>query len=159
VDTDAVLRQHLVRLLGWHDAHADFDSVVAGIPPELRGVVPAGLPYSPWQLLEHIRLAQADILDFCRNPDYREQRWPDDYWPKAPAPPRAGDWEASVTAYKRDREELTRMIKDPKVDLFARVPAGEGQTFLREFLLAADHTAYHVGQVVALRRLQGDWPT
>ena len=152
-----LLRDHLARLQSWHDAHADFDAAVADFPHDVRGTVPRGLPYSPWQLLEHIRLAQEDILDFCRNPNYTERSWPADYWPALPEPPDAKAWDASVAAYKRDRQALEKMIRDPKCDLFATVPAGSGQTFLREFLLVADHTAYHVGQLVAMRRLLGAW--
>lgn len=155
--SDAALRQLLARQLGWHDAHADFEAAVADLSPALRGVAPAGLPYSPWQLVEHIRLTQADILTFCARADYEEGHWPNDYWPATAAPPDATAWEASLAAYRRDREALERMIKDPHCDLFAKVPAGTGQTFLREFLLVADHTAYHVGQLVAVRRLLGSW--
>jgi len=153
-----VLRDHLARVQSWHDAHADFDSVVADFPPNLRGKVPPGLPYSPWQLLEHIRLAQADILEFCRNPDYTETlNWPADYWPSSPEPGDAKAWDASVDAYRQDRNALQEMIRDPQCDLYAKVPAGNDQTFLREFLLVADHTAYHVGQLVTVRRLLGAW--
>ena len=151
------LRDHLARLQGWHDAHADFEAAVTDFPLNLRGNVPRGLPYSPWQLLEHIRLAQEDILDFCRNPKYTERNWPADYWPSSPEPPDANAWDASVAAYRHDRQAVEKMIRDPKCDLLAKVPAGNGQTFLREFLLIADHTAYHVGQLVAMRRLLGAW--
>lgn len=151
------LRQHLARVLDWRDAHATFDDAVADLPPEHRGVAPPGLPYSPWQLLEHIRLTQADILAFCVRPDYREGKWPDDVWPPTQAPPDELAWEASIAAYHRDLAQLRAMVNDERCDPFARVPAGTGQTFLREFLLVADHTAYHVGQLVAVRRLLGDW--
>ncbi len=157
MDANAALRQQLVRVLGWHDAHADFDAAVKDLPPRQRGLVPKGLPYSPWQLLEHIRRTQADILEFCRNPQYQEMSWPEDYWPKAPAPSEADAWAKSIAAYHRDRDELVKMIEDPRTDLYARVPAGNGQTFLREFLLVADHTSYHVGQLVAVRRLLDAW--
>ena len=153
------LRDHVARVQGWHDAHADFDAVIADFPPKLRGTVPRGLPYSPWQLLEHIRLAQEDILDFCRNPKYIERNWPADYWPSSPEPADPKAWDASVARYRHDRQALEQMIRDPKCDLFAGVPAGNGQTFLREFLLVADHTAYHVGQLVLMRRLLGAWAT
>lgn len=151
----AVLRQHLLRLLGWRDAHADFAAALADLPPEHRGAAPPGLPYSPWQLLEHIRLTQRDILAFCARPDYEEGTWPDDYWPGTAAPPDTHAWDASIAAYHRDLAELRALVET--CDLFARVPAGTGQTFLREFLLVADHTSYHVGQLVAVRRLLGDW--
>jgi hypothetical protein len=150
------LRQHLTRLLTWQDAHADFESAVADMPASLRGATPPGLPYSPWQLLEHIRLAQADILAFCTRPDYREGKWPDDYWPPSATPPTEEAWDASIAAYRRDLAHRN-MINDQACDLFAKVPVGNGQTFLREFLLVADHTAYHVGQLVAVRRLLGAW--
>ena len=152
------LRDHLTRLMSWRDAHADLEAAVADLPPELRGVVPPGLPYSAWQLVEHIRIAQADILAFCVRPDYKEGKWPDDYWPKSPAPPNAAAWDASIAAYKQDLAAFEQLINDGKGDLFGKVPAGSGQTFLREVLLTADHTAYHVGQLVAVRRLLGQWP-
>jgi hypothetical protein len=151
------LRQHLTRVLSWRDAHADFDAAVADLPANLRGVAPPGLPYSPWQLVEHIRLTQADILAFCARPDYREGKWPDDYWPRSAAPPTAQAWDESIAAYHRDLAQLREMINDPNRDLFSKVPAGTGQTLLREYLLVADHTAYHVGQLVAVRRLLGNW--
>lgn len=154
--TDA-LRQHVARLLTWSDAHVDFDAAVADLAPEFRGVTAPGLPYSAWQLVEHIRLAQADILAFCTRADYREGKWPDDYWPATAAPPDSRAWEASIAACRRDRATLQKMVDDRNCDVFAKVPAGTGQTFLREFLLVADHTAYHVGQLVAVRRLLGQW--
>jgi hypothetical protein len=153
---DAALREQLATFLDWHDAHADFDQAVGGIPPELRGVAPAGLPHSPWQLLEHLRIAQHDILDFSLNPDYREKRWPDDYWPAA-APPTVTAWDESVAAYRRDLAAMQALARDPKIDLFARIPHGSGQTYLREILLVVDHAAYHLGQLVLVRRLLGIW--
>lgn len=151
------LRQHLSRLLDWHDAHVTFDDAVADLPPEHRGIAPPGVPYTPWQLLEHIRLAQADILAFCTQPAYQEMTWPDDYWPTTPAPPDEQAWDASIAAYHRDLAQLQAMVGDETCDPFAKVPAGTRQTFLREFLLVADHTAYHVGQLVVVRRLLGTW--
>ena len=151
------LRDQLSRFQDWREAHADFDAAVADLPSPLRGTVPPGLPYSPWQLVEHLRITQEDILDFCRNPAYAERTWPDDYWPKSPAPPEDRAWDASLAAFRRDRRALQQMIHDPGCDLFAKVPTGTGQTFLREFLLVADHTAYHVGQLIAVRRLLGCW--
>jgi uncharacterized damage-inducible protein DinB len=155
---DDALRDHLVRVLEWNDAHVEFDAAVDGIGPEDRGKTPPGLPYSPWQLLEHIRIAQNDILDFCVSSSYREKKWPDDYWPKHPAPPSEAAWDESVAAYVRDRETLKKLARDPKTDLFARIPHGTGQTYLREVLLVADHNSYHVGQLVLVRRLLGIWP-
>lgn len=151
---DASLRTHLIRLLDWHDAHATFDAAVSGLPPELRGRQPGGLPFSPWQLLEHLRLAQSDILEFCVEPRYEEKEWPAGYWPRSAAP--EGDaWDRSVAGFRQDLEALKKLAAE--ADLFAPVPNGEGQTFLRELLLAADHNAYHVGELVVVRRLLGAW--
>jgi len=154
---DEALRSQLVRLVTWQDAHVSFEGAVADLPAPLRGVQPADLPYSAWQLLEHLRLSQLDILDFCRNPAYREQKWPDDYWPRDPAPLAAQAWDESIAGYLQDRAELVQMAGDSGVDLFARIPHGSGQTYLRELLLVADHNAYHVGQLVLVRRLLGAW--
>jgi hypothetical protein len=151
-------RTAVAGLLDLEDAHATFEKVVGDLSPELRGQVPASLPYSPWQLLEHIRITQYDILEFCQNPAYEELRWPDDYWPKSAVPPSANAWDESVTAYRRDREELQKLAADPSVDLLAKVPTGNGQTYVRELLLVADHTAYHLGELVVVRRLLGAWP-
>jgi hypothetical protein len=155
---DDAIREHLSRSLDWSDAHATFDHAVEGIPPELRGRQPEGLPYSAWQLLEHLRLAQWDILEFCRNPEYRELKWPDDYWPVTPAPPTESAWEESVARYREDREAVKALASDPDLDLLSEIPHGSGQTYLREILLVADHNAYHVGELVAVRRLLGLWP-
>jgi hypothetical protein len=155
--SDDSLREHLARILDWRDAHANFDAAIAGIPARLRGVRPEGLPHSPWELLEHLRFTQRDILDFCRDPGYVEPRWPEDYWPPSGAPPDELAWEASVASYRSDREELRRLVLDLDLDPFAKIPHGSGQTYLRELLLVADHAAYHVGQLVLLRRLLGDW--
>jgi uncharacterized damage-inducible protein DinB len=155
--SDSALRAQLARLLDWEDAHLSFDAAVEGVPPQLRGAAPAGLPYSPWQLIEHLRLTQHDILDFCRNPNYRELHWPDDYWPASAAPPKPADWDESIAQFRRDRAALQSLASDPKIDLFARIPHGSGQTYLRELLLVADHSAYHVGQLVTVRRALGAW--
>jgi uncharacterized damage-inducible protein DinB len=154
---DSALRQQLVALLSWKDAHVDFATAVAGIPPEERGARPEHVPYSAWQLVEHIRMAQHDILEFCRNPDYEEMRWPDDYWPASPEPPDADGWEATIRAYEHDRAAFERMATDPAVNLTAPIPHGTGQTYLRELLLVADHTAYHLGELIVVRRLLGNW--
>ncbi len=151
------MREIVARLLDWEDAHAGFDKVLEGLHRDFRGQAPAGLPYSPWQLLEHLRITQADILDFCLNPDYRERSWPDDYWPKNASPPSAAAWNESVAGFRQDREALKRIALDPNVDLLAKVPAGKDRTYLRELLLVADHTAYHLGQLVVVRRALGAW--
>lgn len=156
--TDA-LRDHLVRLLDWDEAHVGFDRAVAGLPPDKRGARAAGFEHSAWQLLEHIRIAQEDILDFCVNAEYEHSMaWPDDYWPAQPAPPDDRAWTESVASYARSLEDLKRLARDVE-DLAAKVPTGKDkQTYLRALLLVADHTAYHVGQLVALRRALGVWP-
>jgi uncharacterized damage-inducible protein DinB len=150
------LRDLLARLLEWEDAHASFDSAVRGIPPKSRGTRPKGAPHSAWQLVEHMRICQWDILDFCRNPNYVEMKF-EDYWPPTVAPPSAGAWGKSVAAFRRDREALKELAADRSIDLFARIPHGTGQTYARELVLTADHNAYHVGQLVLLRRLLGAW--
>jgi DinB family protein len=152
-----MLREQLIKLLEWQDAHVNIDVAVEGIPPPLQGVRPEGLPYSPWELLEHIRLTQNDILNFCRNPAYEAPKWPDEYWPKATPPPTPDDWQQSVTAIRADRQALQSLTADPALDLYAEIPHGEGQTYLREVLLVADHNAYHLGELVAVRRLLGVW--
>ena len=156
-ENDRALRDHLARLLGWRDAHADFEAAVEGVPAGLRGVRPAGMPHSPWELLEHLRLTQADILEFCRNLSYREREWPREYWPDSPTPPDDSAWDRAADEFRADREALQSLALDPDVDLYARIPWGTGQTYLRELLLAADHTAYHVGQLVLVRRALGAW--
>ncbi|HEX5385462.1 MAG TPA: DinB family protein [Gemmatimonadales bacterium] len=155
---DSALREQVAALLDWSDAHVNFDAAVANLPAALRGQAPAGLPYSPWQLLEHLRLAQHDILDFCRHAGYEQLTWPDDYWPRTAAPPSAAAWDESVQSFRADRSALQAMSRDPSLDLGARIPHGTGQTFLRELLLAADHAAYHVGELIVVRRLLGAWP-
>jgi hypothetical protein len=155
--SSAAFREHLRRSLAWQDAHAGFDKAVDGFPPHLRGAVVKGFPHSAWQLLEHLRLAQFDILDFSRNPNYHELKWPDDYWPKSPEPPSESAWDDSVAAFKKDRAEMQALAADESIDLFAKIPHGSGQTVLREILLVVDHNAFHVGQLVMLRQLLDAW--
>jgi DinB family protein len=152
------LREHVAKLLSWEEAHVSFDSAVANLPEHLRGTKPKGLPYSPWQLIEHIRIAQRDILEFCRDPEYVELKWPDDYWPDSPAPANPAAWANSIKEFRRDRSDLQKLCNDPKIDLESEIPPNRGQTYLRELLLVADHTAYHVGELVVLRRLLEAWP-
>lgn len=153
------LRAHLLELLRAGHAHLSFDDAVRDLPADLRGKAPRGSPYTAWQLVEHLRLAQDDILRFSRNTDgsYEELEWPDDYWPKAKAPRDDAEWEASLAAFRADRKAMEALVADPAQDLFAPFPWGDGQTLLREAMLVADHTAYHLGQLVLLRRLIGAW--
>jgi len=150
-------REHLVRVLGWEDAHVGFDKAVDGIPAGKRGARAPGIEHSAWQLVEHLRLAQEDILDFCVNPHYvHTMAWPDDYWP-GPTPPADAAWTESIASFRRARERMQALAREVE-DLTAHVPTGnENQTYLRAILLAADHTAYHVGQLVLVRRALGIW--
>jgi hypothetical protein len=155
---DAGLHHWLVWLLTGGGAHAKFDDVVKDLPAGLRGKKPRGLPYSAWQLLEHLRITQADIVSFSTDPNYREREWPAGYWPESAAPPDEEAWERSVRSFRADLRTMVRLIEDPKSDLSAKFPWGSGQNLLREALLLADHNAYHLGQLVLLRRLLGAWP-
>jgi hypothetical protein len=154
---DAELRKHLLELLDGGHAHASFDDVVADFPANFRAEIPKGLPHSAWMLLEHMRLAQWDILDFSRNSKYKAMKWPQDYWPKTPAPPDAAAWEKSIKSFRDDLDAMKKLVNDPKTDLFAKIPWGEGQTTLREALLVADHNSHHLGQLIDVRRLLGIW--
>lgn len=147
------LRQHLLSLLRMEGAHIGFEKAVKGFPGELRGKKPAGAPHSAWQLLEHMRIAQEDILDFCRNAEYREKKWPEDYWPATEAPSGDAAWDASVRRFEDDLKEVESLVADEKNDLFARLAHGDGQTLLREALLVADHNSYHLGQFMFLRKM------
>ena len=153
MDTDRVLRDQLSRLLERSEAHAGFDAAVAGIEPEARGIRPAGLPHSPWELLEHIRIAQRDILEYCQTGPYAGRPWPEGYWPPTPEPPTPEAWSESVEAVRSDREEFQQLIAASDIDIFGAVPHGAKHTYLREVLLAADHNAFHVGQLMVVRRL------
>jgi uncharacterized damage-inducible protein DinB len=136
-------------------AHLSFDDVVSGFPAQLRGVKPAGATHSAWQLLEHMRIAQEDILDFSRNPKYKDKKFPDDYWPAAEVPPSEHAWDESVRKFKSDLQEMQDLIADTKHDLLVKIPHGKGQTLLREALVVADHNSYHLGQLVYLRKMLG----
>ena len=149
------LRAHLDNLLRMEGAHLSFADAVADFPAALRGKKPAGAPHSAWELLEHMRLAQEDILDFSRNPAYQEKTFPDDYWPSTEAPSGDKAWKQSIHQFESDLKQMRGFIADPAQDLFAKIPHGTGQTLLREALLVADHNAYHLGQLVFLRKLLG----
>jgi hypothetical protein len=157
MQSDKLLRQHVVKLLKGGDAHADFDAAVKNLPAALRGKTPPGAEHSPWQLLEHLRIAQRDILEFSRNPKHKSPDWPSGYWPSDPAPPDKNAWGESVRAFRSDLKAMCDLVADKKTDLFAPIPHGDGQTILREALLVADHNAYHLGQLVLVRRLLGAW--
>src|SRR5579863_5833275 len=154
---DKALREHLVNLLSGRGAHVDWKASFSGVPPKLRSVRPSGLPYSIWELLEHVRIAQWDILEFSRDAKHVSPDWPAGYWPKGDAPPSAKAWNDSVAKFRLDLAAMQALVSDSATDLFARIPHGEGQTILREALLLADHNSYHLGQLILLRRLLGAW--
>jgi hypothetical protein len=154
---DTALREHVTYLLKGGGAHADFEAAVKGLPVELRGKRPKGSPHSAWELLEHMRIAQWDILEFARNAQHQSPKWPEGYWPEKAAPPNDRAWAKSVRAFREDLNAMMALVSDPATDLFAKIPHGQGQTILREALLAADHNAYHIGELVLTRRLLGAW--
>lgn len=147
------LRKHLADLLRMKGAHVNLEAAVADFPVALRGDKPQGAPHSAWQLLEHMRIAQEDILDFSRNPKYREKKWPEAYWPATEAPPSEEAWDQSIQQFQSDLKEIQELVADTKLDLLAKIPHGTGQTLLREALLVADHNAYHLGQLVFVRKM------
>src|SRR5579863_4063357 len=142
--SDKELREYLARVLSWGEAHAGWKQALTGLDPAQRGVRPAGSPYSAWELLEHARIAQEDIVDFATNPKYRAREWPASYWPNSPAPPDDAAWDKGVKEFARGTGEMVKLVKDPATDLFAKIPHGTGQTMLRQALLLADHNAYHL---------------
>lgn len=156
---DKALREHVVYLLKGGGAHVHFMDAVEGFPEAKRGTFIAGLPHTGWQLLEHSRIAQWDILEFSRNPKHVSPGFPEGYWPKTPGPPDPSAWNKSVESFRRDLEEMVSLVKNPNTNLCAKIPHGDRQTILREALLIADHNAYHLGQLVDLRRALGEWPT
>ncbi len=157
MDQEKVLREHVLYLLRGGGAHLSFAKATENLPDDLRGSKPDGIPYSPWQLLEHMRITQSDILEFCRNPDHVSPDFPDGYWPAGDAPPNPTAWDDSVLAFRADLEAMEKLVADPTTDLFSPLPHGTGQTILREALLVADHNAYHLGQLVVVRRALGAW--
>ena len=157
LNEEKVLRQHLLDLLGGGNAHAKFDDVVKNLPQKMRGSKPPNFPHTAWMLLEHLRLAQWDILEFSRNGKHVSPAWPAGYWPKTEAPPDAAAWDESIAQFQKDLKAMQDLVADEKTDLFARIPWGDGQTILREALLVADHNAYHLGQLVDVRRMLGAW--
>jgi len=154
---DAALRKQLVALLSGSEAHADLEAAVKNLPADLRGKRPENGEHSPWEILEHLRIAQWDILDFSRNPKYKTMQWPEDYWPKSPAPPSDKAWHASIKAFREDLKAICDLVSDPATDLYAKIPHGDGQTILRQALLTSDHNSYHIGQLILTRKLLGAW--
>jgi hypothetical protein len=152
-----LLRAELIRLLQGEGAHADFEQAVANFPAEFRGVKPDGAPHTAWELLEHLRIAQWDMLEFSRDAAHVSPKWPEGYWPRTPGPPEAAAWDRSVAAFLEDNRAMQEKVGDPGSDLFTPFAHGEGQTLLREALQIADHNAYHVGELIFLRRLLGIW--
>jgi hypothetical protein len=155
---DKALREHVLYLLQGGGAHATFDQIIADIPAKLRGRKAPGLPHSLWMLLEHMRIAQRDILEFSRNPKHASPKWPEGYWPKTEVPASAAAWNESIKKFCQDLKAMQNLVKNSKTDLFAPISWGDGQTILREALLVADHNAYHLGQMLDVRRLLGAWP-
>jgi hypothetical protein len=151
------LREHLLDLLNGGGAHVRLDDAVKDMPEKLRGVKPDKLPHTAWMLLEHLRLAQWDLLEFSRNAKHKSPEWPKGYWPKTEAPPTSAAWNKSVQQFRKDLKAMQNLVANPKTDLYARIPWGDGQTILRETLILADHTGYHLGQLVDVRRLLGAW--
>ena len=156
--TQDPVREQVLYLLKGGGAHVPFDDVINDFPARLRGEKPAGVPHSAWELLEHMRTAQWDILEFSRDPDHVSPEWPKEYWPKSSKPSPAA-WNASIASFKKDLKAMIALVENPKTDLNARIAHGTGQTILREALLVADHNAYHLGQLVLVRRLLGNWKT
>lgn len=157
VDRDTALREQLLTLMTGGNAHADFEDAIRGLPVDLRGKTPRGAEHSPWQLLEHLRIAQWDILEFSRAASHQSPPWPEGYWPASAAPPDEKAWDKSVRAFRRDLKAMCALVSDPATDLYASIPHGSGQSILREALLVADHNAYHLGQLILVRRLLGSW--
>jgi len=155
---EKTVRDYVGRALDSHEAHVDLKKALTGIPAKDQGKRPKGAEHSPWELLEHMRIATWDILEFSRDPKHKSPDWPSGYWPQKPAPPSAAAWQKSVKALEHDLDEMRRLVNDPKTDLLAAIPGGSGQTILREALLIADHNAYHLGQLVLVRRLLSCWP-
>lgn len=157
IQKDRALREHVVNLLTKLEAHADFETAVEGLPEKLRGEKPKGAEHSPWQVLEHLRIAQWDLIEYAVNPKHESPEFPAGYWPKNAAPPNGAAWDKSVESFRKDRQRLCDLVRSEKTDLLAKIPYAGGQTMLRQALLTADHNAYHVGEMVLLRRMLGAW--
>lgn len=156
-ETNEAVRAIVASSLDWDQAHATFNAAVANLAPDLRGRRPDNFPHSAWELVEHIRIAQEDLADFMERADYHQVKWPDEYWPTNPAPPSEAAWDESIAAVRRDCAHIKEIAMRPSIDLTSAIPWGEGRTYLRTILVAVDHTAYHVGQIIAVRKLLGAW--
>jgi len=152
---DKTLREHLLYLLRDGGAHAGFEQAIGNWPVQLAGAKVANFPHTAWMLLEHMRIAQWDILEFSRNPKHKSPKWPEDYWPISEAPPTEKAWQQSIASFKKDLGAMAQLVANPRADLYAKMPWGNGQTLLREVLLVADHNAYHLGQLIMLRKCIG----
>jgi len=157
-NSDAALREQLAYLLKGGGAHVHFMDAVEGFPAAKRGTYAQGLAHTAWQLMEHVRIAQWDILEFSRNANHVSPEFPEGYWPKTPAPQNQEEWNDSLAAFRRDLRDMIRLVENPRTDLYAKIPHGQGQTIVREALVLADHNSYHLGQLVDLRRALGSWP-
>ena len=157
MQNDKALREHVVNLLMKGEAHADFEAAVKGLPAKLRGAKPKGAEHSPWQVLEHLRIAQWDLIEYGVNPKHESPEFPAGYWPKNATPPSGAAWDKSVESFLKDRKRLCELVRSEKTDLLKKIPYAGGQTLLRQALVTADHNAYHVGEMVLLRRMLGAW--
>ena len=156
---DKILRQNLLELLNGGNAYAPVKSALAHLKPENRDFRPTAAVHSIWEELEHMRLAQEDILRYTLDPTWKSPAWPEGYWPEAGSKPTARRWAATMKRFFADLDELKDLVRNPRFDLTVKIPHGEGRTYLRQVLLTADHNSYHIGQIVILRKLLGDWPT
>lgn len=155
--SEKTVRELLLEQLEGKNAHVDFDQAVQGLTYKQTGIKVERLPHTIWELIEHIRIAQADILEFCKNSDYEELDWPADYWPESHQPESEEELQASIKAIREGLEEMRDMIRNPENDLQTPLDHGDGQTLFREAMLIVDHNAYHIGQIVQIRRLLGSW--
>jgi len=152
---NSYMRKELVRLLRSGGAHASFDDIVSGFSAKHRGLKPAGAPHSAWQLLEHMRIAQWDIVEYTRNPKHVSPEFPAGYWPTADAPPDTKAWNASIAAFKKDLRSMQQLVEDAKNDLLAALPHANGATIFGQALLLVDHNSYHLGQLMMVRKSLG----
>jgi hypothetical protein len=152
-DQNKMLREQLLHAMRGDESHIDFESVINDLSPELGGVKPEGAPHTAWQLLEHMRIAQYDLLEFSRDPNHKSPKWPEGYWPKTEAPPNRQAWDASIATFRKEAQAMEDLIQDPNLDLFESIEGGTGQTLLREALVAAAHNSYHLGQLMYLKKI------